>query len=240
MDENNLIALIAEELHLGWRQVKSTVDLLDAGNTVPFIARYRKELTGSLDEVAIRTIQTRIGYLRALEERKAVVVRSIQEQGKLTPELEARIRAATKLQQVEDLYLPYRPKRRTRATVAREQGLEPLAQAILAQQAVSGTRLDLAAAYLCPEKGIMSAEDALRGARDIVAEIISDDADVRQMVRQATWQKGMLRTTAKDPNAVGVYQMYADRAEPLRTIPPHRILAINRGEREGVLRVDIE
>lgn len=240
MDENNLIALIAEELQLGWRQVKSTVDLLDAGNTVPFIARYRKELTGSQDEVAIRTIQTRIGYLRALEERKAVVVRSIQEQGKLTPELEARIRAATKLQQVEDLYLPYRPKRRTRATVAKEQGLEPLAQAILAQQAMSGTRLELAAAYLCPEKGIMTAEDALRGARDIVAEIISDDADVRQLLRQATWQKGMLRTTAKDPNAVGVYQMYADRAEPVRTIPPHRILAINRGEREGVLRVDIE
>lgn len=240
MDENNLIALIAEELQLGWRQVKSTVDLLDAGNTVPFIARYRKELTGSLDEVAIRTIQTRIGHLRALEERKAVVVRSIQEQGKLTSELEARIRAATKLQQVEDLYLPYRPKRRTRATVAREQGLEPLAQAILAQQAVSGTRLELAAAYLCPEKGITSAEDALRGARDIVAQIISDDADVRQMLREATWQKGMLRSTAKDPNAVGVYQMYADRAEPLRTIPPHRILAINRGEREGVLRVDIE
>ncbi|MBC7187174.1 MAG: RNA-binding transcriptional accessory protein [Calditrichaeota bacterium] len=240
MDENALITLLAEELHLGWRQVKNTVELLDAGNTVPFIARYRKELTGSLDEEAIRTIETRIRYLRNLEERKAVVLRSIQEQGKLTPELEARILAATKLQEVEDLYLPYKPKKRTRATVAREQGLEPLAQLILAQELESGDRVTIAATYIAPEKGVKSAEDALRGARDIVAEVVADDADVRQMLRETTWQKGLLRTAAKDPAHAGVYEMYAEHAEPVRSIPPHRILAINRGEREDVLRVHIE
>lgn len=240
MDENALITLLAEELRLGWRQVKNAVELLDAGNTVPFIARYRKELTGSLDEDAIRTIETRIRYLRNLEERKGVVLRSIQEQGKLTPELEARILAATKLQEVEDLYLPYKPKKRTRATVAREQGLEPLAQLILAQEVERGDRLVIAAGYIAPEKGVNSAEDALRGARDIVAEVVADDADVRQMLRETTWQKGLLRTAAKDPAHAGVYEMYAEHAEPVRSIPPHRILAINRGEREEVLRVHIE
>ncbi|MCR4440253.1 MAG: Tex family protein [bacterium] len=240
MDENALITVLAEELRLGWRQVKNTVELLDAGNTVPFIARYRKELTGSLDEEAIRTIETRIRYLRNLEERKAVVLRSIQEQGKLTPELEARVLAATKLQEVEDLYLPYKPKKRTRATVAREQGLEPLAQVILAQEVESGDRVAIAASYVAPEKGVKSAEEALRGARDIVAEIVADDADVRQMLRQATWQKGLLRTAAKGPAHAGVYEMYAEHAEPVRGIPPHRILAINRGEREAVLRVRVE
>ncbi|MDZ7294800.1 MAG: RNA-binding transcriptional accessory protein [candidate division KSB1 bacterium] len=240
MNDDALVALIAEEMHLSWRQVRNTVELLDAGNTVPFIARYRKELTGSLDEEYIRAIEGRMRYLRNLEQRKEVVLRSIQEQGKLTPELEARIRASTKLQEVEDLYLPYRPKRRTRATVAREQGLEPLAQMILAQEVITGDRLEAAAPFICPEKGVNSAEEALQGARDIVAEIISDDADVRQLLREATWKRALLHSTAKDPAHAGVYQMYADRAEPVRTIPPHRTLAINRGEREGVLRVEIE
>ncbi len=235
MNEEMLITLIAEEMRLSWRQVKNTVELLDAGNTVPFIARYRKELTGSLDEEYIRAIESRMRYLRNLEERKKAVLDSIQEQGKLTPELEARIRACTKLQEVEDLYLPYRPKRRTRATVAKEQGLEPLAQMILAQELTSGDRLAAAAPFVSPENGVNSPEEALQGARDIVAEVVSDDADVRQLLREATWKRGLVRSEAKDLQHDGVYQMYAERAEPVRTI-----LAINRGEREGVLRLEIE
>ncbi|MDZ7374590.1 MAG: RNA-binding transcriptional accessory protein [candidate division KSB1 bacterium] len=240
MGEEDLYTLIAEELGLRWVQVKNTVELLDQGNTVPFIARYRKELTGSLDEEKIRAIEDRIRYLRNLEERKQTVLRSIAEQGKLTPELEARIRAATKLQEVEDLYLPYRPKRRTRATIARERGLEPLAQLILGQEVEEGDPNELASPFVDPEKGVPDAEAALAGARDIVAEVVSDDADVRKIVREITRREGVLRSEARDPQNVDVYEMYAQFAEPVRKIPPHRILAVNRGEREGYLRVEVE
>ncbi len=231
---------IAEELNLGWSQVKSTIELLDADNTVPFIARYRKELTGSLDEEQIRAIQERIRYLRNLEERRQAILKSIEEQGKLTPELEAALLAADKLQTLEDLYLPYKPKRRTRATMAREKGLEPLAQLILAQETFSGDPLEYAQPFVDPEKGVEDAEAALAGARDICAETISDDARVRQTVRELTLARGFLTSEARDPDNCKEYEIYKQYSEPVKTIPPHRILAVNRGERENFLRAAIE
>ena len=231
---------IAEELNLGWSQVKSTIELLDADNTVPFIARYRKELTGSLDEEQIRAIQERIRYLRNLEERRQAILKSIEEQGKLTPELEAALLAADKLQTLEDLYLPYKPKRRTRATMAREKGLEPLAQLILAQETFSGDPLEYAQPFVDPEKGVEDAEAALAGARDICAETISDDARVRQTVRERTLARGFLTSEARDPDNCKEYEIYKQYSEPVKTIPPHRILAVNRGERENFLRAAIE
>ncbi len=235
-----MYTLIAEELGLRWNQVKSTIELLDAENTVPFIARYRKEMTGSLDEERIRAIETRIKYLRNLEERKQTVLKSIEEQGKLTPELEEKIRAAAKLQEVEDLYLPYKPKRRTRATVAKEKGLEPLALLILAQETVDGDPLEIAATFINEEKGVATAEEALAGARDIVAEMVSDDATIRGIVRQATLDKGVFSSEARNPEDLKEYALYKEFTEPVKTIPPHRILAMNRGEREDVLRVWID
>lgn len=238
--DQQLITIIAEELGLRWNQVKNTVELLDADNTVPFIARYRKEVTGSLDEEQIRAIGERTRYLRNLEERKQTILKSIAEQGKLTPELEEKIRAAAKLQQVEDLYLPYKPKRRTRATIAKEKGLEPLAEMILKQDIVAGLPEDYAAHYLDLEKGVANAEEALAGARDIVAEVISDDADIRKLIRERTLEKGVLVSQARHPEDVGEYQVYKDFSESLKTIPAYRILAINRGERENYLRAEID
>lgn len=240
MDEQHFFTLIAEELSLRWNQVKNTVDLLDAENTVPFIARYRKEVTGSLDEEQIRAIQERIRYLRNLEERRQAILKSIEEQGKLTPELEERIHAAARLQELEDLYLPYKPKRRTRATMAREKGLEPLAQLILAQEILSGDPLVYAQAYVDAEKGVESPEEALAGARDICAETVAEEARIRQTIRELTLARGFLTSAARDPENCQEYEIYKQFSEPVRTIPPHRILAINRGERENFLRVEVE
>jgi uncharacterized protein len=240
VDEQHFFTVIAEELNIRWNQVKSTIELLDADNTVPFIARYRKEATGSLDEEQIRAIQERIKYLRNLEERRQAILKSIEEQGKLTPELATQISAATKLQELEDLYLPYKPKRRTRATMAREKGLEPLAMLILGQEILAGDPLEYAQQYVDPEKGVESPEEALAGARDICAEVVSDDARVRQTIREWTLAKGFLASEAKDPDNCKEYEIYKQFSEPLKTIPPHRILAINRGERENFLRVVIE
>ncbi|MDZ7314504.1 MAG: RNA-binding transcriptional accessory protein [candidate division KSB1 bacterium] len=240
MDEQQMYTLIAEELNLRWKQVQNTVELLDQENTVPFIARYRKEVTGSLDEEQIRAIEERIRYLRHLEERKQAVIKSIAEQGKLTPELEAQINAALKLQDVEDLYLPYKPKRRTRATIAKEKGLEPLAEMILRQEIVAGSMDEIVAPFLSEEKGDLSVEEALAGARDIVAELISEDAAVRRTIRELTQQKGVLTAEARDPQNVGEYEVYKNFSESLKTIPAYRVLAINRGERENFLRVAVE
>ncbi|MDZ7371198.1 MAG: RNA-binding transcriptional accessory protein [candidate division KSB1 bacterium] len=240
MDEQQMYTLIAEELNLRWKQVQNTVELLDQENTVPFIARYRKEVTGSLDEEQIRAIEERIRYLRHLEERKQAVIKSIAEQGKLTPELEAQINAALKLQDVEDLYLPYKPKRRTRATIAKEKGLEPLAEMILKQEIVAGSMDEIVAPFLSEEKGVLSVEEALAGARDIVAEMISEDASVRRTIRELTQQKGVLTAEARDPQNVGEYEIYKSFSESLKTIPAYRVLAINRGERENFLRVAVE
>lgn len=232
--------LVAKELGVRPGQVEATVRLLDEGNTIPFIARYRKEATGELDEEQLRAISERVLYLRNLEARKEEVIRLIAEQGALTEELEAKIRAATKLTEVEDLYRPYRPKRRTRATIAREKGLGPLADALLAQDPKSQDVAALAAGFVDPERGVETLEDALAGALDIVAEAISDDAEVRRIVREMTWATGVIVSMADDPQAITEYQMYYDFREPLKKIPPHRILAINRGESQGVLRVSVQ
>lgn len=235
-----MITLIAEELSLRWHQVKNTLELLDNDNTVPFIARYRKEVTGSLDEDHIRAIEERSKYVRTLEERKQAVLKSIDEQGKLTPELAAHINAAIKLQEVEDLYLPYKPKRRTRAMIAREKGLEPLAQRMLRQDIEQGDPLEIAAEYVDEGKGVLSAKEALAGARDIVAEIVSDDAQIRRMIRESSFSAGVLKSAAKDENNPGNYELYKEFGEAVKSVPPHRILAINRGEREDFLKVWID
>jgi uncharacterized protein len=239
MTEQEFISLIASEFQLRPVQVKNTVELLDAGNTVPFIARYRKEMTGKLDEEQIRAIQDRIHYLRMLEERKQTVLKSIESQGKLTPELKKKIEAATKLQTVEDLYLPYKPKKRTRGTIAKQKGLEPLAMTLLEQETTEELEV-LAKPFINPEKKVLSIQDAIQGAKDIIAEIISDDADIRQIVREMTREHGILVSKAKDDAVASEYEMYYDFSEPVRTIVPHRILAINRGEREGFLKVSIQ
>ncbi len=240
MTEQDFYVLIAKELNLKGFQVANTVELLDSGNTVPFIARYRKEATGKLDEDQIRGIEERIRYLRMLEERKAAILKSIDEQGKLTPELEQKINAAQKLQEVEDLYLPYKPKRRTRATVAREKGLEPLAEMIEQQEIETGDIIEYAAQFVDSEKGVDTPEDALAGARDIVAENISDDAEVRKVIRELTRRQGMLVSEARDSEKQSEYELYYEFREPVKRLVPHRVLAINRGEREDFLKVRIE
>lgn len=240
MTEIEMIQLVAEELNLKALQVKNTIELLDTGNTVPFIARYRKEVTGSLDENQIRAIQERMQYLRALEARKETILKSIEEQGKLTPELKEKILKATKLQEVEDLYLPYKPKKRTRATIAKEKGLEPLAQMILQQEITEGNPQEFASKFINEEKEVRTVEEALKGAMDIVAETISDDAEVRKQIREATFKTGLLESSVKQAEERTPYEMYYDYSEPVNSIPPHRILAINRGENEGVLKVSID
>ncbi len=236
----NIIAGIAGELALPRAAVERTVTLLDEGNTIPFIARYRKEVTGGMDEDQLRKLESRLGYLRGLFERKDAVIRSISEQGKLTPELEAQIHAATTLQEVEDLYLPYRPKRRTRASIAREKGLEPLAQLILQQPLGRRTLEELAQPYLTD--AVPSAEAAWAGARDIVAEMVSEDAVTRQILRELFAKKGELLSDVSDESkdAGGKYRDYYTFGEPLAAIPPHRLLALRRGEKEEVLKTRLE
>jgi len=240
MNEFDMISLVAEELNLKTIQVKNTIDLLDDGNTVPFIARYRKEVTGSMDENQIRAVEERMHYLRALEARKEAILKSIEEQEKLTPELEAKIKAAVKLQELEDLYLPYKPKKRTRATIAKEKGLEALANKMWLQELVQGHAEDVAAAYINAAKNVSTIEEALAGARDILAERISEDADIRRLVREQTSRKGLLLSALKKADERTPYEMYYDFNESVHNIPPHRVLAINRGETEGVLKVYVE
>lgn len=230
--------LIAAELGLKPWQVENTIKLLDEENTVPFIARYRKEATGELDENQIRMIAERVNYLRNLEKRKVDVIRHIAELEQLTPELEAAIRQATRLSEVEDLYRPYRPKRRTRATVAREKGLEPLARILWAQDPAAGSPIVAAQAFVNPDLGVESAEAALAGALDILAEEVSDQAEYRQYLREYTRRNGYI-TAKKVKEGITPFDMYADYQEPLKSIPPHRVLAINRGEKEEVLKVGI-
>lgn len=233
---------LATELGLTQAQVARTVALLDEGNTVPFITRYRKEATGGLDEQQVRRLAERLEYLRGLEARRAEVRRLLDEGGHLSPELDAQLAAAATLQAIEDLYLPFRPKRRTRAQQAREQGLQPLADLLLAQDAGGRSRDELAAPFVDAEKGVPDVEAAYAGARDIIAETVAETAAVRQAVREATRRTGTLRVAKKadDADPEGKYQLYHDFSEKLETLPPHRILAINRGEREGALRVAVE
>lgn len=230
--------ILAKELKWPKGKLAATIALIDEGNTIPFIARYRKEVTGEMDETVLRTLVERLGYLRNLSKRKEEILQSIDEQGKLTDELRAQIMAANVLQEVEDLYLPYRQKRKTRASVAKEKGLEPLALAIL--DAADRTRPELLAKdYLNAELGVESVDDALSGARDIIAEIIADDADIRKICRNLTWKDGKIVSKAVDEQAVTPYEMYYAYEEPVSKVPPHRVLAINRGESEKALSVKI-
>ena len=230
---------LTEELEVKRWQVDAAVKLIDEGNTIPFISRYRKEVTGSLNDEQLRKLHERLVYLRNLEEKKEQVLSSIEEQGKLTEELRSQILAAETLVVVEDLYRPYRPKRRTRATIAKEKGLEPLAAVITLQQLKRPLREE-AEQYLSEEKGVTSVEDAISGAKDIIAEAISDEADYRSWIRKITMKKGKLISTAKDPETESVYEMYYEFEEPLSKLAGHRILALNRGEKEKILTVKIE
>lgn len=230
---------LTEELEVKRWQVDAAVKLIDEGNTIPFISRYRKEVTGSLNDEQLRKLHERLVYLRNLEEKKEQVLSSIEEQGKLTEELRSQILAAETLVVVEDLYRPYRPKRRTRATIAKEKGLEPLAAVITLQQLKRPLREE-AEQYLSEENGVTSVEDAISGAKDIIAEAISDEADYRSWIRKITMKKGKLISTAKDPEAESVYEMYYEFEEPLSKLAGHRILALNRGEKEKILTVKIE
>ena len=230
---------IAEELGVKKWQVDAAVKLIDEGNTIPFIARYRKEVTGTLDDEQLRKLHERLTYLRNLEEKKEQVISSIDEQGKLTKELKAQILAAETLVVVEDLYRPYRPKRRTRATIAKEKGLDPLA-ALISLQQVKRPVLELAEDYVNEEKEVRTAKEALSGAQDIIAESISDEADYRIWIRKITAQKGKVVSAAKDEKAESVYEMYYDFEEPVGRLAAHRILALNRGDKEKFLTVKIE
>ncbi|MEZ3486119.1 MAG: RNA-binding transcriptional accessory protein [Lachnospiraceae bacterium] len=230
---------ITEELGVKKWQVDAAVKLIDEGNTIPFIARYRKEATGTLDDEQLRRLHERLTYLRSLEEKKEQVLSSIEEQGKLTEELKGQILAAETLVVVEDLYRPYRPKRRTRATIAKEKGLEPLA-AVITLQKIKQPVEEVAAEYIDPKKEVHTAEEAVAGAKDIIAESISDEADYRIWIRKITAQKGRVVSAAKDEKAESVYEMYYDFEEPVNRLAGHRILALNRGEKEKFLTVKIE
>ena len=230
---------LTEELGVKRWQVDAAVNLIDEGNTIPFISRYRKEATGSLNDEQLRKLHERLLYLRNLEEKKEQVLSSIEEQGKLTEELKAQILAAETLVVVEDLYRPYRPKRRTRATIAKEKGLEPLSVLIMLQQTKEPLEVE-AEKYISEEKEVKSAKEALSGAMDIIAESISDEADYRSWIRKQTMQKGKIISAAKDVEAESVYEMYYEFEEPIGKLAGHRILALNRGEKEKFLTVKIE
>ncbi len=236
----DIISVLAEELALKKGAVEAAVQLLDEGNTVPFIARYRKEATGGMDDVALRALEERLAYLRNLEQRKSDVLLLIGVQGKLTPELEEQIRAATQLQRVEDLYKPYRKKRLTRAQKARNAGLEPLANMIIMQAATKGSALDAAAAYVNADGGFDTPERALAGAADIVAETVAEDPENVSDLRAFTQATANLAVIATDASEKTPYEPYYDFSEPVRKIPNHRVLAIDRGEREGKLRVSVD
>ncbi|MBA4496003.1 Tex family protein [Paenactinomyces guangxiensis] len=238
MDRQQMFQIVAGELSLKVSQVKTSVELMEEGNTIPFIARYRKERTGELDEEQLREIEERFQYLSQLNKRKEEIIRLIDDQGKLTDELKQKIDQSTRLQELEDLYLPYRPKRKTRASIAKEKGLEPLAKQLLRltdEQEIEET----ASEYINEELGVETAEMALQGAMDILAEELSEDAEIRKWVREYTWKTGLLVSKAKDPEQRSVYEMYYDYSEPVHKMPSHRVLAVNRGEREEILKVKI-
>lgn len=235
----DIIAKISEELGIKRHQTEAAVKLIDEGNTIPFIARYRKEATGALNDEVLRNLSERLTYLRGLEERKETVLASIEEQGKLTDELKAQILSAETMVLLEDLYRPYKPKRRTRATIAKEKGLEPLA-GVITLQMIKTPLIEEAAKYVDAEKGVATAEEAIAGASDIIAESISDEADYRMHIRDLTVKKGRMTSTAKDPETESVYEMYYDFDEPVAKLAGHRILAVNRGEKEKFLTVKIE
>ena len=234
----DIIKQLQQELQIGRQQVEAAVKLIDEGNTIPFIARYRKEATGSLNDEILRNLDERLRYLRNLEERKEQVISSIRDQEKLSPELEKQILDAATLVAVEDLYRPFRPKRRTRAIIAKEKGLEPLAN-IISLQMIKEPLEQAAKDYVSEEKGVATVKDAIAGAKDILAETVSDNAEFRTYIRKATMDQGMLSSAAKDEKTSSVYEMYYNHEEPVKKAAGHRILALNRGEKEKILTVKI-
>ena len=236
----NIIEALAEEFNWDKEQIQKTVEMLDEGNTVPFIARYRKEVTGSMSDEMLRKLEDRLNYLRHLDERREEISASITAQEKMTEELASAIAKASTLVELEDLYLPYRPKRKTRASVAREKGLEPLSALLMEQRAEYGAEIEaLAADFVDAEKGVEDAKAALAGALDIIAEDVSDTADYRKMLRAYVTESGSLSSkAAKEEDSV--YADYYDFSEPISKIRPHRVLAINRGEKEGFLKVSVD
>jgi len=234
----DITAILCQEFHLKKQQCENVLKLIDDGNTIPFIARYRKEMTDSLDDQVLREIFERLQYLRGLDKRRSEIESALQEQGNLTDELSAKLAAASTLAELEDLYRPFRPKRRTRATIAKEKGLEPLALQLLMQNEKKKTPEQIAEVFIQPDKGVETVEDALQGARDILAEQFSDDADARKRLRELAFRTGVLESKkAKDEDSV--YSMYYDFSQEVRNLPGHRILAVNRGEREEFLKVTI-
>ena len=234
----DIIQTLAQELDKNPQHVKNVVQLLDEGNTIPFIARYRKELHGAMDDTSLRTLEERLQYLRGLAERRETVKKSISEQGKLTDELAAAIDNAKTLAEVEDLYRPYKQKRRTRATAAREKGLEPLASLLFAQERGCPRPEDAARSFIAPEKGVETLADALQGANDIIAEWISDNAAIRGSLREMLEKRGTLRSLAATEED-SVYRLYYDFEQPLSRLQGHQILAINRGEKEKMLSATV-
>ena len=235
----DIILKLKDELNVEKWQVEAAVKLIDEGNTIPFISRYRKEATGSLNDEVLRNLYERLTYLRNLEDKKQQVLSSIEEQGMLTEELRNKIQAAETMVVVEDLYRPYRPKRKTRASVAKEKGLDGLAQIILAQETIRPL-IEEAEQYVSEEKEVKNVKEALQGALDIIAESISDNADYRAYIREATFNEGKITSQAKDEKAQSVYEMYYDFEEPVNKVAGHRVLALNRGENEKILTVKIE
>ena len=235
----DILKVISDELNIKLSQVEATVKLIDEGNTIPFIARYRKEVTGSLNDEVLRNLDERLKYLRNLEDRKAAVISSIEEQGKLTDELKKQIEEAATLVLVEDLYRPYKQKKRTRAIIAKEKGLEPLAN-IITLQMTNKSIEEEAEEYISEEKGVADVKEAIAGALDIIAEAISDEADYRTYIRNITFKEGMLTSAAKDAEVESVYEMYYDYTESIPKVAGHRVLAINRGEAEKFLTVKVE
>ena len=234
----DITAILCQEFHLKKQQCENVLKLIDDGNTIPFIARYRKEMTDSLDDQVLREIFERLQYLRGLDKRRSEIESALQEQGNLTDELSAKLAAASTLAELEDLYRPFRPKRRTRATIAKEKGLEPLALQLLMQNEKKKAPEQIAETFLQPDRGVETVEDALQGARDILAEQFSDDADARKKLRELAFRTGVLESKkAKDEDSV--YSMYYDFSQEVRNLPGHRILAVNRGEREEFLKVTI-
>ena len=234
----DILKQLKEELNIRLEQVEAAVKLIDEGNTIPFIARYRKEVTGSLDDEQLRNLHERLLYLRNLEDKKTQVLNSIEEQGKLTEELKKQILKATTMVVVDDLYRPYRPKRRTRATIAKEKGLNGLAEIIIAQETDKPIS-EHAKDYISEKKEVNSVDEAIAGAMDILAEEVSDEAEFRSYIREATMKEGKLIVAAKDEKAESVYEMYYDFDEDIAKVVGHRVLAINRGEKEKLLTIKI-
>lgn len=235
----NIVTMLSDEFEIKKEYVNNILSLIDDQNTIPFIARYRKEMTGSLDDQVLRELSDRLTYLRNLEKRKEDVVESIKSQDKMTDKIAKSIEKATTLSEIEDIYRPYKKKRRTRATVAKEKGLAPLADIIMKQDRKTGRLEDIAKTFINSKKGVESVQDAIDGAKDIIAEEISDDADMRKVLRTMTFSQGVIETSAKGEEE-SVYKMYSDYHEPVKKIPGYRILAMNRGEKEGKLKVDID